>query len=135
MNLAEAIEEVADALRPLRDEVADLQVAGYWNDDPTPPCLDVFPGNPFQTGSAFQRGGAQVFLTVRARVGMADVMAGQALLLRMLDPEDPLSVEAALWDADWAVVVEGVSGFTQYADDVATVERLLGCEWRVTKFL
>ena len=65
---------------------------------PTPPAIDVYPGNPFQTGAGFGPGHNRVFLTVRARAGMADPAAGQTDLLRLLDPDDPACVEIALAD-------------------------------------
>lgn len=135
VTLAELIAEVADSLRPLMDEIPDLQVYGFWNDEPTPPCLDVFPGSPFQDGAGFGAGNNRVYLTVRARVSMTDPASGQRLLLRMLDPGDTASVEVALAESDTAVVPDGVAGFTQYADDTSAVERMLGCEWRVSRFL
>jgi hypothetical protein len=134
VTLPELISEVADALSPLADEIPDLNIYPGWSDVPTPPALDIYPANPFQTGAGFRAGNNQIFLTVRARVAMNDPAAGQQLLLRMLDPEDPASVEVALEDVA-AVTEGGVSGFTQYADDAPVNERMLGCEWRVTTFL
>lgn len=134
MSLASVIEEITDALRALQDEIPDLQIYGYWNEDPTPPCVDLFPATLFQEGAGFLAGNNVVHLTVRARVAMADAHAGQRLLLRLLDPEDAASVEVALANAD-ATVTDGVSGFTAYADDTSATERMLGCEWRVSRFL
>jgi hypothetical protein len=96
----------------------------------------VYPGEPFQGPAGFGTGNAQAFFTVRARVSTADQEAGTRLLLRLLDPDDPASVEAALDAADAAsVVAEGVSGFREYVEESASNGRLLGCEWRVTVFL
>ena len=127
---------IADALRPIASVIPDLQVYGYWNDNPSPPALDVYPSTPFQVGSGFGVGEVQVLLTVRARVSMADPESAQLLLLRMLDPNDPASVEAALVTAGAAGIGSdgGVNGFRQYADDIGD-ERLIGCEWLVTTFL
>ena len=94
----------------------------------------MYPGDPFQTGAGFGVGEVQLFFTVRGRVSTADQEAGQKLLLRLLDPNDPASVEAALEDVA-VVVPEGVSGFREYLEETATNGRLLGCEWRVTTFL
>jgi len=135
MTLDEARLELVGSLAPVASEVGELQVYGYWTDTPTPPALDVYPGTPFQTGAGMGVESAQVFFTVRARVGMEDVESGQRLLYRLLDPADAASVEGAMAEADWVVVPDGVSGFTQYADDAPANERLLGCEWRVGKFL
>ena len=136
VSLADLLNEVAEALEPLAAEVDDLTVYPYWADEPSPPALDVYPGTPFQAGAGFGAGNNQVFLTVRARVAMADPGAAQATLVRLLDPDDPASVEVALSAVDGMAIAEGgVSGFTVYADDAPVQERLLGCEWRVTTFL
>lgn len=134
MSVLELLADIADALAPLADEIPDLNVYSHWTGVPTPPALDVYPGSPFQTGAGFGAGNNQVFLTVRARVAMLDPTAGQQVLLRLLDPADPASVEKALEDVA-AVTEAGVSGFTQYADDAPANERMLGCEWRVSTFL
>jgi hypothetical protein len=95
--------------------------------------VDVYPGDPFQTGAGFGVGSSQLYFTIRARVSTADAAAGQQLLLRMLDPWDAASVEAAL--QDYATVVpDGVSGFREYLEEQASNGRLLGCEWRVSTF-
>lgn len=134
MTTAEAWDAVAAALLPLAEVVEDLQVLGrgMLNPNPTPPSLDVYPGDPFQTGAGMGVGASRVFFTIRARVGTADSEAGQRLLLRLLDPLDPASVEAAVQDVA-VVVAEGVSGFREY--DAGEGARLLGAEWRVSLFL
>lgn len=132
--MPELLQDVADALAPLADEIPELNIYPLWTDTPTPPALDVYPGSPFQTGAGFGPANNQVFLTVRARVAMHDPTAGQQVLLRLLDPADPACVERALGDVV-AVTEAGVSGFTQYADDAPVNERMLGCEWRVSTFL
>jgi hypothetical protein len=134
VSLPQLLQDVADALGPVAEEIDGLTVYPLWADLPTPPALDVYPSTPFQSGGGFGAGNNVVFLTVRARVLMADPVSGQQQLLRMLDPDDAASVEVALEDV--ATIADGgVSGFTQYADDAAANERMLGCEWRVTTFL
>jgi len=125
---------IADALRPLEDEIDGLQVYGFLNANPTPPSLDIYPSDPFQTGAGYGVGESEVFFTIRARVSTADQEGGQKQLLRMLDPRDTASVEAALAGVA-AVVPEGVSGFREYLEEASTNSRLLGCEWRVSAFL
>jgi hypothetical protein len=132
--VAETMQEIAGALALLEGEIEGLQVVAFLNVNPTPPSLDVYPGDPFQTGAGFGVGESQAFFTVRARVSTADSEAGQQLLLRLLDPDDPASVEAALEDVA-VVVPEGVSGFREYLEESASNGRLLGCEWRVSAFL
>jgi hypothetical protein len=133
-GLAGLMEAIADALQPLTTEIGGLQIYPYLNSNPTPPSLDLYPGDPFQTGAGFGVGQSQVFFTIRARISTADQEAGQKLLLRMLDPGDPASVEAAVEDVA-TVVPEGISGFREYLEDSSTNGRLLGCEWRVSTFL
>jgi hypothetical protein len=135
VSLNDTLHEIADALGLLTGEIAELQVYPYYNSNPTPPSVDVYPADPFQEGSGFGIGSSRVWFTVRARVSMADPLAGNQLLLRLLDPNDPASVEAALAAGDTATIDNsgsGVSGFRRYADDNAD---LLGCEWRVGVFL
>lgn len=134
MSLTQLLTELADALAPLADELPGLNIYPGWADGPTPPALDFYPANPFQTGAGFMAGNNQVFLTIRARVGMGDPGAGQQLLIRLMDPTDPASVEVAVQDVV-SMTEGGLSGFTQYADDAPINERMLGCEWRVTAFL
>jgi len=133
VTLAELQTAIATALIPLQGEIDGLQVYGYLNANPTPPSLDVYPGEPFQTGAGFMAGNNKVFFTVRARVSTADQEAGQKLLLRMLDPGDPACVEIALDDIV-SIAPEGVSGFREYLEEASTDGRLLGCEWRVQTF-
>ena len=111
-GLAALIMTVAGALTPLASEITDLNIYPYWSDVPSPPALDIYPATPFQTAAGFGPGNSQVFLTVRARVGMADALASQQTLIRMLDPADPASVEVALAAADLTITDGGVSGFT-----------------------
>jgi hypothetical protein len=120
---------IAAALEPLAAEIPELQVYGYRNPAPSPPSIDVYPATPFQVGAGMGVREKRVFFTVRARVTQADPET-QILLLRMLDPDDPASVEQALDAADAAFISnEGeVGGFQDYPDG------LLGCEWRVEVF-
>lgn len=134
MSLADTQAEIAAALEPLQAVVDDLQVYGWLNTNPTPPSIDVFPGDPFQDGAGMGVDSQRVYFTVRARVSTADQEAGQRLLLRLLDVGDPASVEQALAEVDAVVVPDGVSGFREYLEDTATNGRLLGCEWRVSVF-
>ena len=134
MSLAEVMQDIAAALEPLSAEIEGLQVYPYLNPNPTPPSLDIYPGAPFQTGAGFGVGESQVWFTIRARVSTADHEAAMLLLLRLMDPDDAASVEAAI--ADTATVTpEGVSDFREYLEDADANGRLLGCEWRVSVFL
>jgi|1186.fasta_scaffold35470_3 hypothetical protein len=133
-SLAGIMGQIALSLQPIMDEIPGLQIYPYLNTNPSPPSLDIYPGDPFQTGASFGMGNSQVFFTIRARVTTADQEAGTLLLLRLLDPNDAASVEAAVDDVA-TVVPEGVSGFREYLEEQVSNGRLLGCEWRVSLFL
>jgi hypothetical protein len=137
-SLVEIVEAMAAALEPIAATIPDLQVTPYLNQNPTPPSIDIYPGTPFQTGTAFSDD-AEMWFTVRARTTFADSVAGQQGLYLLLDPGGPESVQGHL-EADQtlgglvdavAVASEGVSGFTEYIEDAQTGGRLVGCEWRV----
>jgi len=120
-------------------EVGELQVTSRRNFNPTPPSIDVYPGDPFRDGTdgtaAFNEVGGSLLLTVRARVNTADNIAGQDFLLRLMDDEDDISIAAALMDDQTlnglasSVNVEGNSGYLRYIE--GSDESFLGCEWRV----
>ena len=132
MTLDETVQAIAAALQPLTGEIDGLQIYPYWNGNPSPPSLDVYPGEPFQAGAGFGVGSKRVWFTVRARVSTADSEAASRLLLRLLDPGDPASVEAALAVDQLAVIDDTnglVSGFRRYTDDAAG--DMIGCEWRL----
>ena len=88
------------------DQVAAADLAGekrfqVWpflvlNPTP-PPCIDVYPADPFSTAIAY---GAvrerDVFFTVRARVVPADIDATFQLLYQLMDPRADTSVLAAI---------------------------------------
>ncbi len=134
----EIVEAMAAALQPITLEIDGLQITSFFNPNPTPPSVDIYPGEPFQAGSSF---GSSVdyFFTVRARATTADHESGQRCLLRLLDRWGPASVYANLTaDQTLGGVVDnvsvpddGVSGYVEFIEDVQTGGRLLGCTWRV----
>jgi hypothetical protein len=132
-SLVEIVEGLATALEPLTVGTPDLQVYPYLNINPTPPSIDVYPGDPF--GNGINDG--LIYFTVRARVSTADAEDGQRLLLELLEPGS--GVEAALTTDQTlgglvqtlSIVPEGVSGIRQYLADTPTGGSLLGCEWRL----
>lgn len=141
MSLTGLMDEMADTLRTAFSAVTDVavQVEGRMNDNPTPPSIDIYPGDPF-TGTeaaAFTDEAGEVIFTVRARVDTADNYAGQELLLAMMDITDGLSVATALQDDQTlnghasSVYVQGPSGYVQFID-AGQQGALLGCSWSVT---
>lgn len=136
MTLLEAVEGMAAALEPLTLEIPGLQIHPYFNNQPTPPSIDIYPADSFQQGAGMGVGEKQVTWTVRARVSPADPVAASTTLLRLLDANDPASVEAALANGDPEAVVGtdgAVSGFRVYQDEATGA--LLGCEWQLEVFV
>lgn len=114
-----------------------LQVAALFVRDPTPPCIDIYPGDPFGEQVAFDHTSRELLFTIRARVDAADVDAGQELLLGLMDrgPGSVLGAHGADRTLGGAVdtsVLEGPTGFSAYAaTQGAATGSLLGCEWRL----
>lgn len=143
-SLATILDELAATMSavvgPAVSPEVEVQVTGRRNFNPTPPAIDIYPGDPFRdtpTSSAgFGEIGGELLLTVRARVTTVDNPAGQDLLLRLMDDEDDISVAGTLMDDQslggliGSISVDGNSGFIQYVDP-GTDAALLGCEWRV----
>jgi len=101
-TLAEILDELADTIRNVVSQVndVDVQVEPRMVIDPTPPCIDMYPSTPsMDTGTeAFGDLIGGELVTVRVRVSTADSVAGQDLLLALMDDEDPLSLVSAITD-------------------------------------
>lgn len=135
-SLVEIAEGLAAALEPLRAEIPDLQIYPYFLLNPTPPAIDIYPGDPFQGGAGFDPRKKMLFWTLRARWTTADPDASQQGLLSLLDPaglEAALLTDQTLGGTvdDIAVAGESPSGYREYIADTAVNGRLLGAEWRV----
>lgn len=141
VSLTALMDEMAATLRTAFAAATDVtvQVEPRMNFNPTPPSVDVYPGDPFgfDEAAAFTDDGGEIVFTVRARVSTADTAAGQELLLAMMDITDDLSVAAALQDDQTlnghagSVYVQGPSGYVQFID-AGHQGSLLGCTWSVT---
>jgi hypothetical protein len=135
-TLAEIATAIASTLEPIESEIAELQVYAYLNPNPTPPALDLYPGDPFQESLAFGRDSRRLRWVVRARVSTADHEAGQLVLFQLMEPAGASSVAAALFanssldDTVDNLSVEGPSGF-QVFDDPAAQGSYLGVTWDV----
>jgi hypothetical protein len=135
-SLVEIAEALAAALQPLRTDIEDLQIYPYFLLNPTPPAIDIYPGDPFQTGAGFDPARKTLFWTVRARWTTADHDASQQGLLSLLDPaglEAALIADSTLGGTvdDVLVVDDSPTGYREYVADTAINGRLLGAEWRV----
>lgn len=135
-SVTQIVEGINDALQPLVGALEGVQIYPYWVRNPTPPCLDVYPADPFQTPAGYGPGRG-LFFTIRARVALNDLEAGQKLLLDLLDTESPTSVEQLL-TADGLGLGVGTgfpadgsspTGYRTYEDGLGG--EFLGCEWRL----
>jgi hypothetical protein len=136
-SLLEVMDAIAAQLETeLLGEVDGVQVVPRFAYNPTPPCVDVYPADPFLYQAAF--GAHEAVFIVRARVAYVDSQAGQELLLDLLDPSSSMSLRAALeTDPTFGGVVDSSgpeeaaplsSGLLEY--DYGET-RLLGAEWRL----
>jgi hypothetical protein len=140
VSLQEIVEALADQIS---DNVAAqdlggeaLQVWPYMVLSPTPPCVDMYPGDPFLERDAM---GPQwkVWFTVRARAKPVDFDASQQMLLQLIDPRAATSIQAAiLADETLGGRVQyanptGPSGVQPYPPLMANEGYLVGCDWRV----
>ena len=127
----ELLDAMADQIRAVLVTVTDIdvQVEPYQIADPTPPTVDMWPGDSAR-GSESQAFGAdgEFLFTVRARVPGNDPVVNQALLNALMDDVDPLSIGDALYDeptlggiaASLDIPMESVTGLIlyQYGADV-----------------
>jgi hypothetical protein len=142
--LIDVLEELAATLQAAADAdpepyVADMQIGALRNFNPTPPTIDIYPGDPsrdtFDT-AAFNEIGGELDITVRARVSTADNQAGQQLLLRFMDDDDDMSIAGTLMEDQTlnglasSVYVDGFTGFELH-DGAADGGPLLGVRWHV----
>lgn len=100
--MAQIMEEMADQIRTAVVSVTDVdvQVEPRMVLSPTPPTIDIYPGNVArdQPSAAFDDVNGGYFFTVRARVNTADQDAGQDLLLAFMDDTNDLCIAVALLD-------------------------------------
>jgi hypothetical protein len=143
--LADILDEMAAMIEGAAQAAAagdygELQVSGRRNFNPTPPSIDMWPGDPFRAEpdpfTGFQEVQGSLLFTVRARVTTVDNGAGQELLLRLMDEEDDIGIAFALMDDQslnglaGSVNVEANTGYIAYLEGDEP-RPLLGCEWRV----
>lgn len=135
--MAALADQIRDTLTPV---VGDMQVEGYMLANPSPPSIDIYPGDPSGEQIAYDYTSQELLLTVRVRVSSADSLAGQELLLSMIDPRNPNSIGAAiaanktLDGTVGAVLPLGASGYTRWPDPGGEGE-LLGAQLQVRVLL
>jgi hypothetical protein len=137
-----SVEEIMDALgtqisTKLASVIPNLQAGGKLIHNPTPPSIDVFPGDPFIERFAMNNEWT-FFFTIRPRVSLADHEGGQSLLLSMMDPREPTSITKAIESdktlgglVDDVAVVDGPTGYGTFPDPGSVDNQLLGAIWRV----
>lgn len=133
------LDQIADAFRDEFNDQDDydIQVEPRMVLNPTPPCVDMWPGDESRDGqsAAFGDEGGE-FYTIRARVQTADSYAGQELLLALMDDEGDLSVRGILFsDPSLGGLVDDLDVVAQtgYVVDVAPSGEgaWLACRWTV----
>jgi hypothetical protein len=129
-------DQIAAELGGLPAAYGEVQVLPRRWFNPSPPTIDIYTADLASEQSAFGFASRDSYLTIRARVTMADEDAGQDLLLDLSDTEGQASILAAVASdptlggtASDASVVEQ-SGFRIY-EDVPGGGGYLGCEWRL----
>jgi hypothetical protein len=131
MTLEETAAFIADALEPLLDDIADLQISPFLLPYPTPPTIDIYPSTPFMEPHAMGR--RQTTWTIRARVGTADHEAGQKDLYRMMEESGVWTLLREMGDADLTVMgTRGPGGFNMYLEPQPDGGQMIGVEWEVT---
>jgi hypothetical protein len=135
--LAAIMDALATQIREQLDDVIDVavQVEPRWVQNPTAPCIDMYPTDPSEDEElrAFGDLYGGELLTVRARVDMGDTVAAQDLLLAFMDDEDPLSIGQAikvdpeLGGLTSAVKVASRSGYVRSLES----GEHMGCLWNI----
>lgn len=140
-----ALLDILDELRDVLDLSVNttgwpVQVSARRIFSPTPPAIDMWPGNAGEQRDVATVGfgdtAGTLLVTVRARVAAADHESQQDLLYGFCDTEDPRCVVEALMEDQTlgglasSVNVLGPSEPTIY-QDVAGQTPLLGVQWRV----
>lgn len=137
-GLVEILDSLATAVRDILDDVTDVdvQVEGRLVTNPTGPCVDMYPGDASRFGESsgmglFEDMGDGYQLTVRARVGTADNIAAQDLLLAFMDDTDPLSLAGAVTDDP---TLNGLAASVDARDPTGFVRYGLGSEAEMLGF-
>lgn len=142
LSLVAILDEMGNQIRSVMDD-ADwaIQVEPRMVLSPTPPSIDIWPGDPARDeetggmGAGIEDATHGYFVNVRARVAPTDHEAGQEVLLALKDDADELNLVQALYDdatlngyaSDVSLVSE--SGFTLFTD-VDPSKVYIGVLWR-----
>lgn len=138
-SLLEIVTALADQLRSEIEMDTDaIQIEPRFVTNPTPPTLDVYPGDPFQTGIGFGDANNEIRLTIRARINTPDEDAAYDVLLSLVDPSGGASVALAVASdrtlngkVENVATIEGPSQFGIF-QDLTGQGAYLGCTWTLT---
>jgi hypothetical protein len=132
--------EIQSELAAQIDDVLDdttIQVVGKLVWQPTPPCIDIYPADPFQEQQGFGVGRDTIYLSVRGRVNTPDHDGAQELLLSLMDPKAATSVQQAIesdqtlnGSVTQAMISEGPTNYGIFPDPSGQ-GAYLGCTWTV----
>jgi hypothetical protein len=114
----------------------DIEVSGRPVLNPTPPAIDIWPGDPSKGNEAAGFGdmAGEDMWTVRLRLAVNDYEANQDLLFNFMDQESDLCVPIALLDEPTlngyatSLDVRSFSGVVQFVD-VNGITTHIGCQW------
>ena len=136
------LEAMADQIREALTAVDwDFQVEPNMVLSPTPPAIDMYPGDPATQAELASFGAdasdmaAGFVFNVRARIAPTDHDAGQEVLLELSDPASDLSLVQALYDDPTLggiasdLNLTSQSGFTLFSD-LDPTKVYLGMLWR-----
>jgi hypothetical protein len=137
-TLLEIMAALADQLRTELDNVEELTVYPTLAANPTPPAIDIYPGDSFQERLGFGAGNNLLQFVVRARVNTPDHEGAQETLLGLCDPHADTSVAQAV-ESDGSLgglvndarIIEGPSQYGIYGTP-SNAGLLLGCTWTVS---
>jgi len=134
-EIAQALaSQLETTLGPL---IEHLQVCDLWENNPTPPTIDIYPSvDGFQETITYT-GYNEFFFDIRVRVLKSDLVGGQLLLYSLMSPFAATSLAKAIradrtlgGAVSQAFVVSGPTGFGEFLDAGGQMS-LLGCTWRV----
>jgi len=125
--------QIDTELAPL---ITGLQVSPLLIPNPTPPAIEITPGEPYEELVGMGLGNKILHLIVRALVNTPDNEGAQELLLSMMDSGQPTSVERAILEdvtlggvVGDVTVEDGPSGFGLWPPPGGGL--LLSCTWNV----
>jgi len=129
--------QIAGEVIPASAEGIQVSTEGHLIWSPTPPSIDVYPAEEFQSQESFGLGNTTVFVNVRARVNTPEHDGAQSLILSLMDPRAATSVQQAILsdqtlsgNVEQAMLSAGPSNYGIFPDPSGQGS-YLGCTWTV----